>query len=41
MLLKKLVGATAVFLVLFGIHWTAILAGVAFGALYYLMPERR
>ena len=37
---KILIGALAAFLILFGIHWIAILAGVVLGALYFLIPKR-
>ena len=35
---KVLIGALAVFLILFGIHWMAILAGIVLGAVYFIMP---
>ena len=37
---KVLTGALAVFLILFGIHWIAILAGIVLGTLYYALPHR-
>jgi hypothetical protein len=37
---KLLIGALSAFLILFGIHWIAILAGVALGALYFIIPKR-
>jgi len=37
---KILIGALAAFLTLFGIHWIAILAGVALGAIYFMIPKR-
>jgi hypothetical protein len=37
---KIFIGALAAFLILFGIHWVAILAGVALGILYFAIPKR-
>jgi hypothetical protein len=37
---KFFIGAIALLLVLFGIHWIAILAGVILGILYFLIPKR-
>lgn len=37
---KILIGTLAVFLILFGIHWVAILAGIVLGALYFIIPKR-
>ena len=37
---KIFTGALAAFLILFGIHWIAILAGVVLGALYIIIPKR-
>jgi type IV secretory pathway TrbD component len=39
-ILKIFTGALAAFLILFGIHWLAILAGVALGIFYFAIPER-
>jgi hypothetical protein len=33
-------GALSIFLILFGIHWMAILFGVALGVLYYAIPKK-
>lgn len=40
MLLKTLIGAIALFLILFGIHWVAILIGVVLSGIYYLIPVK-
>ena len=37
---KIFVGVLATFLILFGIHWIAILAGVALGIIYFAIPKR-
>jgi hypothetical protein len=37
---KIFMGTLASFLVLFGIHWIAILAGVSLGILYFAIPKR-
>ena len=40
MLLKLFIGTIACFLILFGIHWIAILVGLFLGLLYYLLPKK-
>ena len=37
---KIFIGAIALFLMVFGIHWIAILAGVILGVLYFIIPKR-
>jgi hypothetical protein len=37
---KIFIGAMATFLILFGIHWIAILAGVILAILYFAIPKR-
>ncbi|MDP4285924.1 MAG: hypothetical protein Q8891_16035 [Bacteroidota bacterium] len=37
---KIFIGAIALFLILFGIHWMAILAGIILGILYFIIPKR-
>jgi len=37
---KIFIGVMALFLVLFGIHWIAILSGVILGILYFIIPKR-
>jgi hypothetical protein len=38
--LKIFLGAIASFLILFGIHWIAIITGIVLGAVYYLIPKK-
>ena len=37
---KIFLGAIATFLILFGIHWMAILSGIILGALYFVIPKK-
>ena len=37
---KLFIGAIALFLILFGIHWIAILTGVMLGILYFVIPKK-
>jgi hypothetical protein len=37
---KIFIGATASFLIVCGIHWLAILAGVILGIIYFVIPKR-
>jgi len=37
---KIFIGAIATFLILFGIHWIAILAGGILAILYFAIPKR-
>ena len=37
---KIFIGAIAIFLILFGIHWLAILAGGILGIIYFTIPKR-
>ena len=37
---KILIGIIAIFLVLFGIHWMAIITGVAIGIFYFAIPKK-
>ncbi len=37
---KIFIGAIASVLILFGIHWLAILAGVILGIMYFVIPKR-
>jgi len=39
-ILRILLGAVACFLILFGIHWIAILTGIALGIIYYIIPRK-
>lgn len=39
-LFKIFIGALASFLILFGIHWIVILAGIALGIFYFAIPKR-
>ena len=39
-ILKVFMGAIAFFLIVFGIHWLAILAGVILGIMYFAIPKR-
>jgi len=36
---KILIGVLGLFLILFGIHWIAILFGVALGVIYFAIPK--
>jgi hypothetical protein len=38
-LFKLFVGTMACFLILFGIHWIAILVGLVLGIVYYMLPK--
>jgi len=40
-ILKLILGAVACFLVLFGIHWLAILIGICLGIIYYILPQKQ
>ena len=37
---KFFIGSLSVFLILFGIHWIALLAGIALGILYFAVPKK-
>ncbi|HET6225945.1 MAG TPA: hypothetical protein VFF27_06675 [Bacteroidia bacterium] len=37
---KIFIGAIAIFLIVFGIHWLAILAGVILGIIYFVIPKK-
>jgi len=37
---KIFIGAIAIFLILFGIHWLAILAGTILGIIYFAIPKK-
>jgi hypothetical protein len=39
-IIKIFLGAIATFLIVFGIHWLAILAGVILGIIYFAIPKR-
>jgi hypothetical protein len=39
-ILKFFLGAIASYLILFGIHWMAILTGVVIGILYLAIPKK-
>ena len=39
-LLKNFIGGIAIFLIFFGIHWIAIVAGVTLGIVYYFIPKK-
>jgi len=39
-IIKIFLGAIATFLIVFGIHWLAILAGVILGIIYFVIPKR-
>ena len=38
---KIFIGAIACFLIFFGIHWVAILAGFGLGIVYYIIPQKQ
>ena len=38
-ILKIFLGGMAVFLIVCGIHWIAILTGVILGAIYFALPK--
>jgi len=38
--LKIFIGAIAIFLIVFGIHWLAILAGAILGIIYFVIPKK-
>jgi hypothetical protein len=37
---KIFIGAIATFLIVFGIHWLAILAGAVLGIVYFVIPKK-
>jgi len=37
---KIFIGAIAIFLIVFGIHWLAILAGAILGIIYFVIPKK-
>jgi hypothetical protein len=37
---KIFIGAIATFLIVFGIHWLAILAGAVLGIIYFVIPKK-
>ena len=37
---KFFIGAIASYLILFGIHWMVILAGLVLGILYFAIPKK-
>jgi hypothetical protein len=37
---KIFIGAIAFFLIVLGIHWLVILAGVILGIIYFVIPKR-
>jgi hypothetical protein len=37
---KFFIGEVAIFLILFGFHWIAILAGVVLAIIYFSIPKR-
>ena len=37
---KIFIGAIATFLIVFGIHWLAILAGAILGIIYFVIPKK-
>jgi len=37
---KIFIGAIAIFLIVFGIHWLAILAGAILGLIYFVIPKK-
>lgn len=39
-LFKIFIGGIALFLILFGIHWIAIISGLILGGLYLLIPRK-
>jgi len=37
---KIFIGAIAIFLIVFGIHWLVILAGGILGIIYFVIPKK-
>jgi len=37
---KIFIGTIATFLIVFGIHWLAILAGAVLGIVYFVIPKK-
>ena len=37
---KFLIGTFSCFLILLGIHWIAILAGILLGVIYFVIPKK-